>query len=251
MYTIPSRFRLHPLWREKLKVRECLHDASERLWMNFLVIDTCGSTGSVAVAKGAPEALVTAAHLELAGKTFSLHLVAKIEEALAQAGVALPDLDAIAVVNGPGSFTGIRIGVSTVKALAEAAGKPLIAISRLQVLASLAGTSQAALDAGRGELYFRSSEPSIKESLLARDDLRRIVSRSETVAICEESLVSHLAGVDFVLVPPPLATDAISIALDRFRTGIFDDAVTLDANYLRRSDAEIFSKPKQDAALQP
>ncbi len=67
----------------------------------------------------------------------------------------LRDIEAIVVVNGPGSFTGIRVGLSTAKGLAEGAGIPLIAVSRLALLAGASGLPHvlAAVDAGRGEYY--------------------------------------------------------------------------------------------------
>lgn len=218
--------------------------------MNFLVIDTCSNIGSVAIARVESGSTQILSSQELAGKTFSLYLVAKIEESLAQSGISLSDLDAVAVVNGPGSFTGIRIGVSTAKALAEVAKKPLIALSRLEVLSRLAGTSSAALDAGRGELYLRTSLPVVRELLLPQGELTEFVEGQETIAVCEESLLVPLTGVRTVQAQMPSAADAVPLVAERFYSGAFEDVVSLDGNYLRRSDAEIFSKPKLDAALQ-
>lgn len=218
--------------------------------MIFLVIDTCSHTGSVAIAKGTPDEMRILASQELAGKTFSLHLVTKIEESLAQASTSLSDLDAVAVVNGPGSFTGVRIGVSTAKALAEVAKKPLIALSRLEVLSHIAGTKVAALDAGRGEAYVRAAIPAAQEVLLNQHEMMDFAAGKGPIAICEESLSAPLSGADAVRVRPPLAEDAVSLAVERFLSGSFEDVAFLDGNYLRRSDAEIFSKPKLDAALQ-
>jgi tRNA threonylcarbamoyladenosine biosynthesis protein TsaB len=218
--------------------------------MNFLIIDTCSHTGSVAIARGEPDNIQVLSLQELAGKTFSLYLVSKIEESYAQTGISLAALDAVAVVNGPGSFTGIRIGVSTAKALAEVARKPLIALSRLEVLSHLAGTPMAALDAGRGEAYFRNSGSSPQELLILQTELRSAVAGQGKLGICEESLATFLDASSSILVQPPSAADAALLVMERFRAGIFEDVVSLDGNYLRRSDAEIFSKPKLDAALQ-
>jgi tRNA threonylcarbamoyladenosine biosynthesis protein TsaB len=230
--------------------RAYLGAARGRVGMIFLGIDTCGPIGSVAVVKAEQGTVQILDLQELAGKTFSRYLVSKIEESLTELGVAPSELDAIAVVNGPGSFTGIRIGVSTAKALVESVSKPLIALSRLEVLARLAGTDHAVLDAARGELYVRGLGSSVQESLWTVDDLKRIAPTNTRIAICEESLVPSLSGMDLVRVHPPTAADAVSIVMERFHEGVFDDVLTLDGNYLRRSDAEIFSKPKLDAALQ-
>src|SRR5690348_14408428 len=96
----------------------------------LLVIDTCGEVGSVTLARQEPLATAT-----LPGRTASEGLVATIRELVRGHDIRLPDLQAIAIVNGPGSFTGVRVGVSAAKGLCQAVGVPLIAISRLAVLA--------------------------------------------------------------------------------------------------------------------
>ncbi len=92
---------------------------------------------------------------EIPGKTYSAQLVPAIRDLLAHHNVAVADLAAIVVTSGPGSFTGIRIGLSTAKGLAEAHSIPLLAVSRLAVLAHKAQTPAAALDASRHEFYLR------------------------------------------------------------------------------------------------
>ena len=95
----------------------------------ILAIDTCGPSGSVAlgrlVADGSAEVL---GQIELEGRSYSSTLVAAVGELLAQNGVALRDVGAIVAVNGPGSFTGMRVGLSAVKGLAESARIPVVAI---------------------------------------------------------------------------------------------------------------------------
>src|SRR5450631_2439680 len=120
--------------------------------MKILIIDTCGSTGSIALADGS--AIVGS--VSLPGRTASERLVATIKDLAASTGVGLQSLDAVVAVHGPGSFTGVRVGLSAAKGLCEALNLPLVAISRLAVLAHLAGPAssirvQALFDAGRGE----------------------------------------------------------------------------------------------------
>jgi len=86
----------------------------------LLAIDTCGATGTVALGSWDGETLTVIAHAEVAAKTFSAQLVPKIRELLAGHSAMVTDLQAIVVVNGPGSFTGVRIGVSSAKGLADA-----------------------------------------------------------------------------------------------------------------------------------
>src|SRR5215469_8737238 len=125
--------------------------------MRLLLIDTCGSEGSVAIADTEREPAVVASE-RLPGRSSSERLVPVVRRLMDAGGWKLKGLTAIVVVSGPGSFTGVRVGMSAAKGLSEAGGVPVIAVSRLALLAGLAGESQsrvsAVLDAGRGEFYF-------------------------------------------------------------------------------------------------
>src|SRR5579864_6838139 len=130
--------------------------------MLLLVTDTSGRQGSVALARVAedgrdrsdPEVIEVA---PLAGGTFSAQLVPQIAALLAKHGLIKSDLEAFIVVSGPGSFTGLRVGLAAIKALAEIIQKPILPVSLLEVL-TLASRAQgkvaAILDAGRGDVYF-------------------------------------------------------------------------------------------------
>lgn len=204
----------------------------------LLAIDTCGTTGSVALARWDGETVSILAHADLPGKTFSAQLVAKIRELLEERSVAVHDLTAIVVVNGPGSFTGVRIGVSAAKGLAEALRIPVIALSRLSLLASKAGMQSAALDAGRGEYYFgRYGGGQAMEALISADELRE----QGPFAICEPALARLWPAA--LLVPAPDASEALEAAIARLRAQDYDDVAALDGNYLRRSDTELFARP--------
>jgi len=217
--------------------------------MKLLLIDTCGAEGSIALADTELAAPVIA-HARMPGRQASERLVAVVRQSLAEAAWRLAELAAIAVVTGPGSFTGVRVGLSAAKGLGEAAGVPLIAISRLATLAaaaeSHAGTVCALLDAGRGEFYcgnFRDHE-ACGESLLARDAAIAAALRADLTLACEATVANAFSPeVAVRLVPEPAASDALPLALNRLAARAFDDPVTLDANYLRRTDAEIFANP--------
>jgi tRNA threonylcarbamoyladenosine biosynthesis protein TsaB len=213
----------------------------------ILSIDTCGPLGSVALARLDGE-LTLLAQTEIPGKTYSAQLIPAIHSLLSAHNVALARIATIVVTNGPGSFTGIRIGLSTAKGLAEAHSIPLLAVSRLAVLAHMAQTRKpdvnaAALDASRGEFYFGDfSSPASRESLLPSEPFRTLAAaQAQNLSICEASV--HALAPTATLVDPPTAADALRCALPRLRSRAFDDPVTLDGNYLRRSDAEIFSQP--------
>lgn len=206
----------------------------------LLAIDTCGITGTIALARWDGETMTVLANAELAAKTFSAQLVPRIRELLHEHTATVQDLQAIVVVNGPGSFTGVRIGVSAAKGLAEALRIPVIAVSRLALLARKAGTQAAAIDAGRGEFYFLHDLDGLaKEFLLSADATREYPG--EPVAVCEPSVMRQWPAGRLVAAPDP--ADALSAAIPRLRAKEFDDIARLDGNYVRRSDAELFAKP--------
>lgn len=217
--------------------------------MRLLLLNTCGVEGSVALADtGLAEPVV--AQVTLPGRTASERLVAIVRETLAAAQWRLGDLAAIGVVSGPGSFTGVRVGLSVAKGLGEAAGVPLISVSRLAMLAAAATTPEgrvcALFDAGRGEFYCGEYQGTVAlgERLMSREDAVDAALRAEVVVACEEAVLNGLKDVVALrVVAEPAAADALPIVARRMAEGNFDDPMTLDANYMRRTDAEIFAKP--------
>ena len=107
----------------------------------LLGVDTCGPTGSVALARLDGAMLEILGQTELAGRSYSATLVAAASELLEEHGLILGAICAIVAVNGPGSFTGVRVGLSAVKGLAEPGGIPVAVVSRLAVLANKAKVS--------------------------------------------------------------------------------------------------------------
>jgi len=214
--------------------------------MRFLLIDTCGSEGSVALANTELDDAVVAAET-LPGRTASERLIAAVRRVMESRGWRLRDLTAVVVVHGPGSFTGVRVGLSAAKGLSEAGGVPLIAVSRLALLAAQGGGGvvHAVLDAGRGEFYFGEyrGHKRLREALLVIEDLLPTVAGG-TVVVCEAKVAQALSQLSPRIVAEPGAVETLPFAMERAVAGEFDDAATLDANYLRRTDVEIFAKPK-------
>jgi tRNA threonylcarbamoyladenosine biosynthesis protein TsaB len=212
--------------------------------MLVLGIDTCGPAGSVAVARITPASVETLAEAPLEGRTYSATLVAAIADLLKKHSLTLPDLTCIVIVNGPGSFTGVRVGLSAAKGLAEGAGLPLIAVSRLEVLAQKAGVLHSALDAHRHEVFLRASG---RELLAGAPELAAFHPAPARIAVCDDAAPILLAktwpATEFLRVSPPTAADAIRHAVPQTRAGNFADGLLLDGHYLRRSDAEIFGNP--------
>jgi tRNA threonylcarbamoyladenosine biosynthesis protein TsaB len=220
--------------------------------MRLLLIHTSGGEGSVALADTDPARAIVATEA-LPGRTSSERLVPAVRRLMESRGWSLRELAAVVVVHGPGSFTGVRVGLSAAKGLSEAGGVPLIAVSRLALLAASvregATTAHAVLDAGRGEFYYGeySGHRCVREALLTSEEVARAAAGG-AVLVCEAKVAEALAALHPRLVGEPSAGDALPFALERIAAGDFDDAVTLDANYLRRTDAEIFAKPKAKSA---
>ncbi len=216
---------------------------AERL---VLGIDTCGPTGSVALARLNADAVEILGQIELEGRSYSATLVTAVAELLRGSGTSLGSLDAMVAVRGPGSFTGVRVGLSAVKGLAEPGGIPEAAVPRLAVLARKAGVDAAALDAHRHEVFIGMDEGGAQawEILAGRAELLAVEARPARVAACDESAAALLQEVwpetDLVRSGAPTAADAIELAAAQIRAGEFVDLALLVGHYLRRSDAEIF-----------
>jgi tRNA threonylcarbamoyladenosine biosynthesis protein TsaB len=219
-----------------------------------LAFDTCGEIGTVALVdlENAATVATCISQMELGDRTASAQLMPAVYAMLRKAELDLSALGALLVVNGPGSFTGIRVGLSTVKGLAHAAGTPIVAISRLAVLASLgvsfkdtAGDFVALLDAGRNEFYARRAE---REWLASFDEIAAIAGTGASLIVAEAKAAERFAEWSPMRAGPLDACAAARAALSRLRSGESDDLAALDANYLRRSDAELFARPASAAA---
>jgi tRNA threonylcarbamoyladenosine biosynthesis protein TsaB len=185
----------------------------------------------------------------LEGGTFSAQLVPQISALLRKHNFKKEQIDAFAVASGPGSFTGLRVGLAAIKALAEVLHKPIAAVSRLEVIARLSngsGEVMAALDAGRNEVYsgvYRIEDGSselLGENLLSLPEFlvgaggRRVVTPDAKIAESARS-----AGVEAVLIAVPQADAVARLGYHRIRAGRTISPEALDATYIRRSDAEI------------
>src|SRR5437868_9848643 len=146
--------------------------------MLILGIDTSGKQGSVALARCSTDLCEIIEIVELTGGAFSAQLVPRIAALLSGHALRPKNIDAFAVASGPGSFTGLRVGLAAVKALAEVLRVPIAAVSVLETLAVISGAKGrvlAVLDAGRNEVYVGEYELSaeaprkVSEQLLSRE----------------------------------------------------------------------------------
>jgi tRNA threonylcarbamoyladenosine biosynthesis protein TsaB len=223
----------------------------------LLGIDTCGPTGSVALGRWSDSFVKILGQIELEGRSYSSTLVAAIAELLGRVGVQPGLLDAIVVVNGPGSFTGVRVGLAAVKGLAEPAQIPVVAVSRLEVLSAKAGVLSAALDAHRHEVFLRleAAGQQARELLAGARELAAVDSPPARIAFCDEAagLILALAwpAAELVCTAAPTAADALRLCASRAVAGGFADLALLDGHYLRRSDAEIFGEVAAQSLQHP
>ena len=122
--------------------------------MKLLAIDTSGTVCGVAVLR---DDMVCCEHMVQNKRTHSVNLLPMIDEALSASGLEPAQLDRLAVVTGPGSFTGVRLGVSTAKGLAHGAGLPCVAVDALEAMAAGAGAFSGLIcpiqDARAGQVY--------------------------------------------------------------------------------------------------
>jgi tRNA threonylcarbamoyladenosine biosynthesis protein TsaB len=241
----------------------------------LLAVDTSGKDGSVALARAMPgqDEIDVLEVVPLTGGAFSAQLVPQIAALLSNHGYSKSDLGAFAVASGPGSFTGLRVGLAAMKALAEALQKPMVAISVLEAVAcsgAAQGTAQgtargrvlAILDAGRGDVYVGDYELDPQVHMQARMHNERLLSREEFIAeaqveakvleakrkavvtpdaVLAEKIQS--AGIQIELIEYPNSGVLARLGWEHLQRGETVRPEELEANYLRHSDAEIFSKP--------
>ncbi|MEP6717145.1 MAG: tRNA (adenosine(37)-N6)-threonylcarbamoyltransferase complex dimerization subunit type 1 TsaB [Terriglobia bacterium] len=213
--------------------------------MLTLAVDTTAEFGSIALTDrtGTREEI-----LLHSTEGFSGILFAQIEALLARNHVTLRDIELFAGASGPGSFTGVRIGLAAMKGLADVLGKPAAAVSNLAAVASFGrGDLRAALiDARRGEVYAglfdKSGHALIPETVLPFPRLLELIGDREFSWVSSdfEPFRPALAGTRFEHLPVVTAPRALAAAIARL--AVPHDPVSIEANYVRRSDAELFWK---------
>ncbi len=220
--------------------------------MLLLAVDTSGKQGSIAIARCAPDVSCEVIEVSpLVRGTFSAELVPQIATLLEKHGFSKADIGALAVVSGPGSFTGLRIGLAVVKALADVLGKPIAAVSLLEALASKGqrGRVVSALDAGRSEVFLGEYEVGSKGTQLIRE---RLLTRDEWLASASEQLIvtadhaiaeaAQVKGLHVVEVERPRSDVIVQLGWRKIVSGETVSPEALDANYIGRSEAELFVK---------
>jgi tRNA threonylcarbamoyladenosine biosynthesis protein TsaB len=220
--------------------------------MLLIAIDTSGRNGSVALCLGDGDSFETLQLSIIEDGTYSARLMPVIAELLQQNGFNKANIDGFVVVLGPGSFTGLRVGLATVKGLCEVLGKALATVSMLEAMAIAHGAGEitAVLDAGRGEVYVGEYRVANEVATLKRElimKLSEFATQADGVVVTSDKDVAgglRAAGVETLLVDRVRADGVGRIGLRKLVTGDVADAASVDVNYIRRSDAELFAKPK-------
>ncbi len=230
--------------------------------------DTEQEHGSVALARGGE--LLDACALPPGWRSTSLHQ--EIARMLERHSLAVREIDGYAVTSGPGSFTGVRLGLAAVKGLAEVHGKPIVTLSTLETLAAAAGMEAKLpigvvvapiVDARRGQvfggLYRREEEQWIALAadsvsslavFLSRVILCRVNELKGRLVFCGTNLAPYVAAIEQaglgdvrrIEVTGGLAGVLARIATLRLKQGQGVEAARAEANYVRLSDPELFWK---------
>jgi tRNA threonylcarbamoyladenosine biosynthesis protein TsaB len=228
-----------------------------------LAIDTCDSKGSVAALRDETVLKVVAHESQ---EDYSTWLLPAVRECLEVSGLQMGNVDAYAAAAGPGSFTGVRVALTTVKAWAEVYGKRIVAVSRLEALAVEAsgGTPWVAAfaNAQRGQVFgaiyqrngtglVRMSEEMViapgkfveaAAELAKGESISWVSTEAECISSEEAWKARGLRGEGVQSVSNVRAPMIGRMGLASLAEGRFTDALALDANYVRRPDAEIFWK---------
>ena len=236
----------------------------------ILALDTSSPAGSLAVLR---DDTIIATAPAWSGELYSSRMFRQLELLLHEHDLRLDAIEVFAVVVGPGSFTGLRVGLAAVKGWAEVYRKPIAAVSALEAVAAQSSLDVPALvpvlDARRAQIYF-----GIYERALSSNGRDLELAGQECVATPEEffgALDSRYAASELAIVTP--VPELLASAMSRYETtrstsghfrveqaspvlaphvarighgraleGKLVDSLALDANYVRRSDAELHWK---------
>jgi len=227
--------------------------------MNILSIDTTSKFGLITISNDSKPLVHDVQPDET---THAATLIPRIERLLQNQGMKLSDIDGLGVAVGPGSFTGLRIGLSVVKGMAIGLNIKAVGFSSLEALAfngrGRDGIIASVVDARRGEVYcscYRFSDglnfPSMiydERAMLPVDFASELIELNEQVFIVGDGAMKYAdifdrsennidIGVDEMMFGSPIGMAALSFR--QLSSSNADDLSELVPNYIRRSDAEI------------
>jgi tRNA threonylcarbamoyladenosine biosynthesis protein TsaB len=233
-----------------------------------LALDTSSPSGSLAVLR---DEKVIGVVSTVTGEVYSSRMFRELDFLLGELSLRMEEFELFSVAAGPGSFTGLRVGLAAVKGWAEVYRKPIAAVSALEAVAAQAHLNAAlvvpVLDARRGQLYFglyRRASVLPGESRLVLDGEEYVMTPAEFF----DALRARSGGAEFAIVTPQpevfsgaasrdeiaalkgtvepassvLAPFIGQLGFRQAQRGALADPLTLDANYVRRTDAELHWK---------
>lgn len=234
--------------------------------MKILAIDTSTMLGGIAIMD---ESLLIAESRLNVKSTHSERLMTEIEHCLKQSGIKISDIDVFAVATGPGSFTGLRIGLSTVKGFSYATGKQIVSVPTLEALAWNFPYSRhpvcTMLDARKKEVYASLfkwegenftrliNETSAKPEEFARDALRvthddKFIFAGEGAALYRDKII-EVMGEKAIFASPektvPSPANVAVLGFKKAKAGEFSEPISLIPMYIRKSEAEVKWKDLQ------
>ena len=224
--------------------------------MRVLAVDTATKSCSVAVVDGQT---LLAEVIVITGETHSKHLMNLIHQVLQISRISLKDIEGFAVTRGPGSFTGLRIGISTVKGLAASSRKPIVGVSTLDALANQAGVTPylicTVIDARKDEVYFaryrrvdgiliKEAEELVLPVVNAIADIREPCYFIGDGSLTYKPAILETLGENRMVCAPRFhhtirAATVAKLGLERMRKNDVDDVSTFSPRYIRKSDAEL------------
>ena len=229
--------------------------------MRILAIDTSTMLGGIAIMD---ESLLIAESRLNVKSTHSERLMTEIEHCLKQSGIKISDIDVFAVATGPGSFTGLRIGLSTVKGFSYATGKQIVSVPTLEALAWNFPYSRypvcTMLDARKKEVYAALfkweegenftrliNETSAKPEEFARNALsvtrdERFIFAGEGAVLYRDKIIEAM-GEKAIFASPektvPSPANVAVLGLKKAKAGEFSEPISLIPMYIRKSEAEV------------
>jgi tRNA threonylcarbamoyladenosine biosynthesis protein TsaB len=215
--------------------------------MLLLAVDTSGRQGGITLARGNGRQVEIIESASIQGGTFSAELIPQISDLLRRHQLSPQQLQGLVAVTGPGSFTGLRVGLTAVKGLAEVLGIPIATVTSLELLLEASGNEEvtmAVLDAGRGEVYAAVRNRSGEEMLLSLEEALAFAKSHDLQVLTAEPNVT--AKFDQAKLVTYRSTEvAARVGYAKLLEGETVDVLALDANYIRRSDAEYMQKMKK------
>lgn len=227
--------------------------------MKILAVDT--STNSCSVAIVDKESLLAEVTL-VSRQTHSKHLMKMINTVTDLSDLSISEMDGFAVTSGPGSFTGLRIGISSIKGLAAASDKPVVGVSSLDAIAMQFSCSPHLicpfLDARGGEVYF--SRYRFEDSVLKKEIEEQVLLPEDAVCDIDESCIFVGDGAsiyknvildrigELAFFAPPCqdtirASTVAHLSMNRFKGNDTDDISAFAPHYIRKSYAELKAEP--------